>query len=58
MEHMTELQQLGNKWLVHELHARILPERLLISDILQNDGSQFEECESIEFEQRLNTTTF
>ena len=32
-EHMLELQQVGSRWMRHELLARILPERVLIADI-------------------------
>jgi hypothetical protein len=32
--HLLEWQRLGNTWLKHELHASILPEKLLISDLL------------------------
>jgi hypothetical protein len=32
---MIEWQQLGKKFLRHELHASILPERLLITDLLE-----------------------
>ncbi len=28
-----ELQQLGTRWLQHEVHAKILPERVLIEDM-------------------------
>jgi hypothetical protein len=29
-----ELQQLGTRWLRHEVHAKILPERVLIEDMM------------------------
>lgn len=32
---MIEWQQLGKTFLRHELHASILPERLLITDLLE-----------------------
>ncbi len=37
LEDVNELQKIGDRWTEHNLHAKILPERLHISDIL--DGS-------------------
>ena len=39
---MIEWQQLGNKFLRHELNATILPERLLISDLLECTSGHYE----------------
>ena len=38
---MQEVQVSGSRFSVHELHAKILPERLLITDILNNDNGHF-----------------
>lgn len=57
MDRLTELQQLGNRWLKHELHAKILPERLLISDILENENGQYENCTVEDFEFKLLLTS-
>ena len=32
---MMEIQVVGKYWIEHELNARILPERLLIQDLLK-----------------------
>lgn len=33
--HMTEFQQIGSRYAVHELEAKILPERHLINDMIE-----------------------
>jgi hypothetical protein len=33
---MTEYQLIGSRYAVHHIQARILPERLLIADIIEN----------------------
>jgi hypothetical protein len=45
---MIEWQQLGNKFLRHELNATILPERLLISDLLECTSGHYEVISSEE----------
>ena len=39
---MIEWQQLGKKFLRHELQASILPERLLIADLLECTSGHYE----------------
>jgi len=39
---MIEWQQLGKKFLRHELQASILPERLLITDLLECTSGHYE----------------
>ncbi|MBX7050675.1 MAG: hypothetical protein K1X54_01425 [Flavobacteriales bacterium] len=48
-DRMKEYQKLGKNWLVHEIHAKILPERLLISDIIENLDGQYENSSAAEF---------
>ena len=38
---MTEYQRIGSKYLVHRLEVKILPERLLIADMLANEGQRW-----------------
>ncbi len=46
--HLQELQLLGTRWYMHELHARILPERNLILDLLATHEG-YEACTEEEF---------
>jgi hypothetical protein len=47
--HMIEWQQLGSRMLRHELHASILPERLLIADLLACASGHYEKISEKEF---------
>jgi hypothetical protein len=38
---LTEIQRVGEKFLVHQLQAKILPEKLLISDLIACDSSNY-----------------
>lgn len=38
---MKEIQVIGSRWMWHEMEAKILPERLLIQDLLSNEGSRW-----------------
>jgi hypothetical protein len=42
-QHMEEVQVMGRFWMVHTLHAKILPERVLIADILSLTDRRWEE---------------
>lgn len=50
---MTEIQLIGSKYAIHTLEAKILPERLLLNDMLQNVGGSYFPIEETDFEQRL-----
>ncbi|MFN0032745.1 MAG: hypothetical protein ACKVOR_11350 [Flavobacteriales bacterium] len=52
---LIELQLLGSRWVKHKLHARILPERLLISDLLSCSTAGYVYSDVHEFELALHT---
>jgi hypothetical protein len=47
--HMIEWQKMGSHMLRHELNAAILPERLLVEDILSCSQGHYEIVSEIEF---------
>jgi hypothetical protein len=47
---MTEFNMLGKNWLRHDLEARILPERLLIADLLDGYNGSYVIINREEFE--------
>jgi len=49
-ENVIEIQKLGERWTLHQLHAKILPERLHISDILQGLNGTYITISEDEFE--------
>lgn len=49
-EHLTEFQQFGARLLEHEVHAKILPDRLLIQDVLGCEGGRWVEVSAADFE--------
>ncbi len=40
---MTEIQIMGKFYFIHKLEAKILPERNLIMDLINNEGGPWEE---------------
>jgi hypothetical protein len=46
---MIEWQQLGSRMIRHELTASILPEKLLIQDLLSSDNGHYEIISESEF---------
>ena len=46
---MIEWQQIGSRIIRHELHATILPERLLIADLLVCSQDQYEKITENDF---------
>lgn len=48
-QELTEIQRIGDKYMVHRLIARILPEKLLIADLLASDGSNYVRIGAEEF---------
>lgn len=46
---LTEIQRIGNRWTQYEVYAKILPERLLIQDILENEGGRYDTIKEEEF---------
>lgn len=46
---MTEVHQIGRHFQKTIIKARILPERILINDILNNEGERWLESSAIEF---------
>lgn len=53
-EELTEFQKLGSRYIKHTLKAKILPERLLISDMIQNEGNRWPRMNKTTFEKYLN----
>jgi|AntRauTorcE11897_2_1112592.scaffolds.fasta_scaffold22787_2 hypothetical protein len=51
---MTEIQVIGKSYVVHELEAKILPERNLIADVLAMEGERWIEVNKAEFEKFLS----
>lgn len=51
--HMTEIQLIGSRYALHELEVRILPERLLLQDMLEDDGTRYLPLRQEEYEARL-----
>jgi hypothetical protein len=48
-DHLVEWQRLGSRMIRHELNAAILPERLLIADLLNCSEGHYERISSSEF---------
>ena len=48
--HLIEYQRLGNKWLRHEVEAKILPERMLIHDLIDETNKTVERITITEFQ--------
>lgn len=46
---VIEIQLSGSRWQKHEIHARILPEKLLVLDLLAADGSSYVKIEEAEY---------
>lgn len=51
---MLEVQVLGNYYIEHELEARILPERLLITDLIAADPATYEVISEEMFEEFMS----
>lgn len=52
-EELTEFQKLGSRYLKHTLKAKILPERLLISDMIENEGNRWPRMSKATFEKHV-----
>ena len=48
--HLIEYQRLGNKWLRYEVAAKILPERMLIHDLMDETNKTVERITIAEFQ--------
>jgi hypothetical protein len=46
---MREIQIMGNYYIIHEIHARIMPERVLIDDIASLREGAYEAISEQEF---------
>lgn len=53
VDEMTEVGTLGRYWWEHRMEAKILPERLLIKDILNCEGGSWEPISPSDFESFL-----
>ncbi len=51
---LIEIQRLGKRWTQYEVSVKILPERLLVQDILENEGGRYETIDENEFQSFLN----
>jgi hypothetical protein len=47
---ITEIQRIGQRWTIYEVDAKILPERLMIQDILDENSSQYQAISEQEFQ--------
>lgn len=47
--HLVEWQRLGSRMIRHEMNASILPERLLIADLLSCNTGHYERMSELEF---------
>jgi hypothetical protein len=47
--HLVEWQRLGSRLIRHEMNATILPERLLIEDLLNCNDAHYERMSELEF---------
>ncbi|HEY8403323.1 MAG TPA: hypothetical protein VIK71_01805 [Flavobacteriales bacterium] len=54
---LLEIQRMGQRWTQHQLIAKILPERLLIQDILENEGGRYEIIDESAFNDFLKMCT-
>lgn len=50
---MTEYQRIGSKFSVHRLEAKILPERLLISDMVANADGRWPRIDTDDYRSRV-----
>lgn len=51
---LKEIQRMGNRWTEYEIKAKILPERLLIEDVLNNEGERYDTITKHEFDDFKN----
>lgn len=54
---MTEYQRIGSKYMVHELHARILPEHVLLADMIANVGEAWPRIHEEDYRSRVDKYT-
>lgn len=54
---LEEIQVIGERYTVHQMEARILPERLLIQDMLTNEGGRWLRISEEEFEAKKTLIT-
>jgi hypothetical protein len=52
--HLVEWQRLGSRLIRHEMNATILPERLLIEDLLSCNTGHYERMSEVEFHSAIN----
>jgi len=45
---------MGNRWTEYEIKAKILPERILIEDVLNNEGERYDTITKHEFDEFKN----
>lgn len=53
-EFLTEVAVMGNSYMIHEVHAKILPDRNLLRDLLHNEGGHWVEIDEKEFDSFLS----
>lgn len=49
-DRFMELQRMGSRWFIHEVHAKVYPERVRIHAMLDGDGGRFVPLEREEWE--------
>ncbi|MGB0424136.1 MAG: hypothetical protein ACPGED_07435 [Flavobacteriales bacterium] len=50
---MVETQKIGSKYVCHHLLAKIYPEKVLIADMISNDGKRWVRLTEDEYENKL-----
>jgi hypothetical protein len=46
---LTEVQRTGERYTMHELRVKILPERILIADLLEAESSNYMKIAEVEY---------
>lgn len=57
LSEMEEIQVIGARYTVHRLVAKILPERVLIQDILSNEGGRWNRISKEDYEAKKSFIT-
>lgn len=50
---MTEYQRIGSKYTVHRVQVSILPERVLIADMVANEGGRWPRISAVDYRERV-----
>lgn len=50
---MTEYQRIGSKYTVHRVEVSILPERVLVADMVANEGERWPRISASDYRERV-----